>query len=226
MRIDRELVARALARAPHVRISRILPSDPPPAPAGVAVPIAFEPEPTAFAVLRASTMRDHGGEVGFPGGKQEPDDEDLRRTALRELHEEVALADVDVLGALSPVPVITGRYLIHPIVVATRADARPTLASTEVEAILPIPIAPYFSGERPIHAVSGTFRGVTFTTPHFELDHPVTRAKVVLYGASAFVFYELLARVAAELDVSLPDPILVDAPPWGDRYARPPARPR
>lgn len=221
MNLDRDLVVRALARAPHVRISRVLPSDPPPSPAGVAVPIALGPEPVVFAVLRAASMRDHGGEVGFPGGKQEPDDRDLRHTALRELHEEVALEDVEVLGTLSPVPVITGRYLIHPTVVAVREGTTPRIASSEVEAILPISIGAFLSGARAFHAVSGSFRGATFVTPHFELARPDDGAPVVLYGASAFVLYELLLRLAGELDVSLPDPILVDEPPWGDRYARP-----
>lgn len=230
MPIDREVVRRALAgRAPLPDdpeqasplgpawgdAPRVAPGDAP-RPAAVALPLSFDPEPIVYAVLRASTLRDHAGEVGFPGGKREAADVDLRATALRELAEECAVRDVDLLGALTPVPVITRRFLIHPFVVALPADARPIAAESEIAEVLPIPLTGYLSGERRIAAIRGTWLERTFTTPHFEL-----REGVVLYGASAFMLYELLVALAGELSLTLPDPVLVTEPPWGDRYGRP-----
>ncbi len=51
---------------------------------------------------RAEHLTHHGGEVSFPGGMWEPQDEDLLQTALRETHEEVGLHPdrVDVLAEL------------------------------------------------------------------------------------------------------------------------------
>ncbi len=210
-----ELVARALAR-PSPFPSFAFAHDAPPRPAAVVVPLAFEPEPTVFAVLRAAGLRDHAGEVGYPGGKPEPADEDLRATALRELREEVGLDDVDVLGRLAAVPVVTGRYLIHPFVADVRR-ARPRIAQSEVAEILPIPIAPYLEGAIRIEAVRTAFGGLEFLTPHFALRTP-SGARVVLYGASAFILWELLLRLAAELGGELTPPVVVDARPWGDRY--------
>src|SRR5439155_12385068 len=43
-------------------------------PASVVVPIVFSPEPSVVAVLRASHLADHAGEVGFPGVKPDPGD--------------------------------------------------------------------------------------------------------------------------------------------------------
>ncbi len=183
----------------------------PPLPAAVCVPVVFDPEPIVFAVLRSAELRDHAGEVGFPGGKPEEGDEDLAATALRELHEEVGVTG-EVIGSLTTVPVITGRFVIHPFVTLL-GDARPSIRSPEIAALLPIPLASYLRGEATIHAVSTEWKGVTFNTPHFHLGESV------LYGASAFILYELLLRIAAELAIELPTPTLVSEYPWGDRYA-------
>ena len=181
------------------------------APAAVAVPVRLSPEPTATLVLRAATLRDHAGEVGFPGGKRDPGDPDLAATALRELDEEVALgpADLELLGALSPVPVITGRYLIHPFVVALREGRLPRVASPEIARLLDVPLLPWLTG-------AWTIRGVDVgrrePLPHFELDG------CILYGASAYIFHELLAKLAAALGHELPAAEVGGEVPWGTRY--------
>jgi 8-oxo-dGTP pyrophosphatase MutT (NUDIX family) len=182
--------------------------------AAVVVGIRLSPEPTVLAVLRSPKLKEHGGEVGFPGGKQEPADADLRSTALRELEEEVGVgaAQVEVLGQLTPVPVITGRYLIHPFVAHVREGASPSVCSEEIERILEIPLWPWLTAEMRICGVEGTWRGRASTAPYFELSG------CVLYGASAFIFFELLANVAAKLGRELPPMVMRRGFPWGDRY--------
>lgn len=186
--------------------------------AAVVVPLRLDPEPHAVLVLRGSQLADHAGEVGFPGGKPDPDDGSLEITALRELAEEIAVApsDVQILGSLMPVPVITGRYLIHSFVGLLGAGAAPSVASPEIARVLELPILPLITGERPIAAVRGAWGsdGRVVFAPHFEVDG------AVLYGASAYIFYELLARLAARLGRALPPPEITERLPWGDRYTR------
>jgi len=184
-------------------------------PAAVAVPIAFTPEPRVLLVLRGAHLTDHAGEVGFPGGKPEPGDADLHATAAREMREEVAIdtSDIEWLGALHPCPVITGRYMIHPFVAHVRASARPHVASSEIARIIELPILPLVMGEAPVYATEGEWMGAVWRTPHIHLDG------CTLYGASAFILYELLAKIAAQLGRELPPLQIVDTPPWGDRYA-------
>jgi 8-oxo-dGTP pyrophosphatase MutT (NUDIX family) len=184
--------------------------------AAVVVPVALSPQAAAMVVLRGSHLKDHGGEVGFPGGKPDPGDADLAATALRELEEEVGVppAHVDIVGTLRPMPVITGRYLIHPFVGVLRAGVVPEVASAEIARVIPIPILPLLKGEQPFEAVTGEWDGAPIFAPHFPLDG------CVLYGASAYIFYELLSRLAIVLGVTLPPPRLQGERPWGDRYTR------
>lgn len=216
MHIDTKLIREALAPPfPLPALGSIIDSSHA-KPAAVVVPILLDPDPVAVLVLRGSQLKDHGGEVGFPGGKPEPSDADLTATALRELDEEVGVAPdhVEICGSLMPMPVITGRYLIHSFVGALARDARPRVASREVARILELPLLPLITGEEPIAAVSGQWNGSMVFAPHFALDG------CVLYGASAYILYELLARLAHRLGTTLPEPVIQQEPPWGNRYAR------
>jgi len=69
-------------------------------------------------IRRPATMKNHAGQIAFPGGKQEKEDSDLVQTALREANEEIGLAigDVQILGTLTPVYVQVSNFLITPVV--------------------------------------------------------------------------------------------------------------
>lgn len=71
--------------------------------AAVLVPLTRNDQPEVVLTLRASGLSTHGGEVAFPGGRRDPEDADLIRTALREAEEEIGLAPglVEVVGPLS-----------------------------------------------------------------------------------------------------------------------------
>src|SRR5512145_2388832 len=71
--------------------------------AAVLMPITRSEDPQLVLTLRASGLSTHGGEVAFPGGRRDPEDQSLVFTALREAHEEVGLAPglVEVVGPLS-----------------------------------------------------------------------------------------------------------------------------
>ena len=71
--------------------------------AAVLMPITRAEAPELILTLRASDLSTHGGEVAFPGGRRDPEDADLIRTALRESQEEVGLDPhcVQVAGSLS-----------------------------------------------------------------------------------------------------------------------------
>lgn len=87
------------------------------APAAVLVPIIDAPEPRLLLTVRHAGMRKHAGQIAFPGGRMDPEDDGLIATALREAEEEVGLppARVDVIGPTGRYRTGTG-YDITPIV--------------------------------------------------------------------------------------------------------------
>jgi 8-oxo-dGTP pyrophosphatase MutT (NUDIX family) len=66
---------------------------------------------------RTEHLRDHGGQVSFPGGRVEPEDADREATALREMTEEIGLAarHVTLLGRLPGYEIPSG-FRITPVV--------------------------------------------------------------------------------------------------------------
>jgi 8-oxo-dGTP pyrophosphatase MutT (NUDIX family) len=74
--------------------------------AAVLAPVFRDADGRLRLVLIVRTDRGHhGGQLAFPGGRVDPEDESLVATALREAHEEIGLdpAVVRVVGELSPV---------------------------------------------------------------------------------------------------------------------------
>lgn len=85
----------------------------------------------------------HSGQIGFPGGKREPEDLDLHATALREFQEETGadIAGFEVIGELTRIHIPPSRTLVTPVVAwcaelgALRPDPR------EVAELLDVPLA-------------------------------------------------------------------------------------
>lgn len=102
-------------------------------------------EAHVWLVRRASGLRQHSGQVAFPGGKRDPEDDSLLTTALREAHEEVALAraEADVLGQLDDYLTITG-FTITPYVAWVRSDLALTPSAAEVARVFSAPVATFF----------------------------------------------------------------------------------
>ena len=87
--------------------------------AAVAMMLSDEPDPRITFVRRASTLRNHAGQVALPGGRIDPGDDGPVDAALREAWEEVGLErdTVDVLGQLPPVWVPKSNFDVTTVVV-------------------------------------------------------------------------------------------------------------
>lgn len=102
-------------------------------PAGVMVPILDLPRPRLVLTRRTDLVRDHKGEISFPGGVRHHEDPDLLATALRETEEELGILGdrFEVLGALPPTHTVVTGYVIVPFV-GLLAE-RPALSPSPVE---------------------------------------------------------------------------------------------
>ncbi|MEW6164806.1 MAG: CoA pyrophosphatase [Pseudomonadota bacterium] len=120
---------------------------PPPAgepiPAAVLIPvIARESGLTVLLTQRTTHLRDHAGQVSFPGGRCEPDDASPLATALRESHEEVGIRpeQVEVLTVLPDYFTGTG-FRVTPVVGLVTPPLNLRLDDFEVAEVFEPPLA-------------------------------------------------------------------------------------
>ena len=75
------------------------------------------PRVDVLLMQRAATLRNHAGQVSFPGGTTDPGDADARETALREAGEEVGLdpTSVTIIGELPVLSLTVTGYRVTPI---------------------------------------------------------------------------------------------------------------
>lgn len=156
--------------------------------AGVlALLFPIEDEPYLLLTVRRADLKQHGGQVSFPGGRREAG-ESLLETALREAHEEVGVVpeEVDVLGSLTPLYIPPSNFCVHPFVGALPATPVLYPQDAEVSALLRVPLA---------HLLTPTtrrrepwnLRGQEIEVPFLEVEgHKV-------WGATAMMLGELLA---------------------------------
>ena len=97
--------------------------DAPEKPAAVLVAFVDRPQPTLLLTRRQAHLRNHSGQVAFPGGRADPGDADLVATALREAAEEVALptAAARVIGTIDPYRTVTG-FRVTPVLAVIPPD--------------------------------------------------------------------------------------------------------
>ncbi len=116
----------------------------PPAPVPAAVLVPLVERSTGLTVLltqRAATLKDHAGQISFPGGRIEPGDRDPWHAALREAHEEIGLAPewVEFAGYLPDHLVITG-FRVTPAVGFVSPDYQLRIATEEVHDVFEVPL--------------------------------------------------------------------------------------
>jgi 8-oxo-dGTP pyrophosphatase MutT (NUDIX family) len=119
---------------------------PAPIPAAVLVPlIEREDELTVLLTQRASQLKNHAGQISFPGGRIEPADAGPREAALREAHEEIGLEPgfVSVAGFLADHILLTG-FRVTPVVGFVRPGFDLLLARGEVADTFEVPLSHVF----------------------------------------------------------------------------------
>lgn len=112
----RAALLRAPGSAPDIREGEVLTASL--TAAAVLVPIVLrEPEVTVLLTQRTAHLRDHPGQVAFPGGRVETFDDGPAATALRETEEEIGLArrHVEIAGFLPDYITGTG-FRVTPVV--------------------------------------------------------------------------------------------------------------
>ena len=124
---------------------------------------------------RASTLRSHPGQVAFPGGRLDPDDDGPVAAALREAVEETGLdpSAVEVLGTLETLPLAFSQNLVIPVVAWWRHPSAVRVVDVaESAAVFRAPVAdllnPVNRGVTVIRRDGQEWRGPGFLVPRFD----------------------------------------------------------
>ena len=143
---------------------------------------------------RTQDGRVHGGQVSFPGGKMEPDDQTIIHTALREAEEELGIPanEVEIIGELTRLYVFASNFMVYPSVgfLNYRPVFRPS--EEEVATVIETPVDDLLSQDREIVHLKLNEK-LRIKAPAFKVrEH-------IIWGATAMMLNELL-RVIRELD--------------------------
>ncbi len=128
-----------------------------------------EAGPEIMFVERSATLRQHAGQIAFPGGAADPQDLDLADTALREAEEETGVdrSGIEVLGMLPPAHVSVSGFNVTAVVAWWRVPSPVRAADPgEVASVPVVPVSVLTDGSRRarVRHPSG------YTGPAFEID--------------------------------------------------------
>ena len=129
----------------------------------------------------------HSGQVSLPGGKWDPEDEDLRATALRETYEEIGVssADITVFGRLSQLYIPPSNFSVSPFL--GYMEQKPQFRPDPHEVDRLITCSFEYLASRDVRKKKPLQAGVhTLTAPYFDIDNEV------VWGATAMILSELL----------------------------------
>jgi 8-oxo-dGTP pyrophosphatase MutT (NUDIX family) len=132
----------------------------------------------------------HGGQISFPGGKQEKGDNDLTHTAVREASEETGIdpENPEIIGILTPLFIPVSNIVVTPVV--AWSDHRPDfrIQESEVKFVIEAELCRFLDYSI-IKTRRWEVRGETMNIRYFDYDSHV------IWGATAMIFNELLTII-------------------------------
>ena len=138
-------------------------------------------------ILRKTYQGVHSNQVGFPGGRVEPEDRDLQHTALRETEEEVGIPqhEVEVIKELTRLYIPPSNFWVHPYMGIMKSTPTLVPQEEEVEAVLEVKLSDFMSDTCFTRETLSTSYATEIEVPAFLLEGHV------VWGATAMMLSEM-----------------------------------
>lgn len=138
-------------------------------------------------ILRKTYKGVHSAQVGFPGGKYEIEDPDLKYTALRETYEEVGVSmeAMEVLRPLTPMYIPPSNFIVSPFLGTTLKTPVFIKQDEEVEDLIEVRLTDFLDDKNTTTVPVMTSLNKELMVPAFILN------EYVVWGATAMMLSEL-----------------------------------
>lgn len=143
---------------------------------------------TSLALILRKTYKGvHSNQVGFPGGRVEPEDENLEETAKRETEEEIGIPrnDIRIIGSLTKVYIPPSNFWVHPFMGYLESTPVLVAQESEVESILEIDLDHFLEDSSIVNQQLNTSYAKNIEVPAFLLNDQI------VWGATAMMLSEL-----------------------------------
>ena len=138
-------------------------------------------------ILRKTYKGVHSAQVGFPGGKFEFEDKDLKETAIRETEEEVGVPKtmMKVIKMMSPLYIPPSNFMVHPYIAISENTPSFIKQDDEVEAIIEVNLLDFLDETSTVTTTVPTSFNVDIDVPAFILNGHI------VWGATAMMLGEI-----------------------------------
>ncbi|TDE04081.1 NUDIX hydrolase [Flavobacterium hiemivividum] len=147
-------------------------------------------------IVRNSYEGVHSGQIAFPGGKFETEDENFAMTALRETHEEIGihLEKMEVIKFFTPTYIPPSNFMVHPFFGICKDEVCFIPQPSEVSSIIELPLSVFLSDKIIIETKLSTSYAKNKNVPAFEIEGHI------VWGATAMMLSELKDVLKSVLD--------------------------
>ena len=157
-------------------------------PSGVILPLVIYNDLLSILFTkRSNKVKDHKGEISFPGGVKEAKDKDIKETAIRETVEELGISrdHIEIIGELDDYLTVTN-YLITPFVgVIDREVSFTNYNKEEIDSIIVLPLSLFLENDCHREELLSD-------------DHKVHIYEVkehIIWGATASILYNFISII-------------------------------
>lgn len=170
--------------------------DPNPKLSGVAALVYPDQHKAKILLIeRQSYEGVHSAQIGFPGGKKEDVDEDLERTARREMEEEVGIPSEspNLIRTLTEVYIPPSRFLVQPYLFHLPELPKLKLDPREVKSVVFFSVDELLKEDSIQQGEIMMSNGFKIKTPYFPVDgHKVWGATAMMLNELKFILKESL----------------------------------